>query len=153
MTDKELRKLSRAELLQMLITQIEENKKMQDRLSEVESKLQDRQICIDNVGSLAEASMSLNGVFQAAEAAAQQYLENIRSMNSQQEFVCKDMQTKAEKRASEIILEAQTYSQKMHAEADEYWKQVRVRAANVLQSQDALRELVLSGGKNEEEKD
>ena len=87
MTDKELRHMSRGELLQMLITQIEENNALQEQLEQAEAQLQDRQIAAEQAGSLAEAALSLNGIFQAAQAAADQYLENIQRMNSEQEDV------------------------------------------------------------------
>lgn len=149
MTDKELRRLTRFELLQMLIEQVEENSALQDKLAQAESELKDRQIRIDNAGSLAEASLSLNGVFKAAEEAAQQYLENIRRMSDNQESICRDMKLKAEKEASEIVKEAQAYSQKMHEEADDYLKQMKYKAATILQNKDALRELILSARKKE----
>ena len=81
MTDKELRRLSRSELLEMLIAQMKENAALQSRLELAEARLNDRQIAVEKAGTLAEASLSLNGVFQAAEAAAQQYLENIEHMS------------------------------------------------------------------------
>ncbi len=84
MTDKELRRLSRSELLEMLIAQTEENSQLKIRLEQAEAQLRDRRIEIDKAGSLAEAALSLNGVFQAAEAAAQQYLENIQRISSRQ---------------------------------------------------------------------
>lgn len=80
MTDKELRRLSRAELLEMLIAQMEENEKLKRSLDEAEAALSDRQIDIAQAGTMAEAAMRLNGVFEAADRAAQQYLENIRCM-------------------------------------------------------------------------
>jgi len=78
MTDKELKRLSRANLLEMLLAQVEENKKLKARLEEMQAQLDDRRIKLDEAGSIAEAALQLNGVFQAAEAAAAQYLENIR---------------------------------------------------------------------------
>lgn len=78
MTDKELRKLSRRELLEMLILQTRKVESLEKQLEEANRKLQDRQLLIEDAGSLSEAVMRLNGVFEAAEAAAQQYLENIR---------------------------------------------------------------------------
>ena len=73
MTEKELRHLSRSELLEMLIAQTAENDQLKNRLEQAEAQFRDRRIAIDKAGSLAEAALSLNGVFQAAEAAAQQY--------------------------------------------------------------------------------
>ena len=150
MTDKELRRLSRSELLEMLIAQMKENEALQSRLELAEAQLNDRQIAVEKAGTLAEASLSLNGVFEAAEAAAQQYLENIERMSGQQETICRDMQAEAEAKAAEIVREAQEYSKKTHAEADAYWKQIVARARALLKERDALRELIQAVGRNEE---
>ena len=80
MTDKELRRLSRSELLEMMISLTEENEKLKLRLEQVEAQFQDRRIMIDKAGSIAEAALQLNYVFEAADRAAQQYLENVRRM-------------------------------------------------------------------------
>lgn len=80
MTDKELRRLSRVELLEMLLAQTEENERLRERLDEAEAALNDRRIEIERAGSLAEASLRLNKVFTAADEAARQYLENVQRM-------------------------------------------------------------------------
>lgn len=78
MTDRELSRLSRTELLEMLLEQIEENEKLKQRLKEMQSKLADRRIAIDQSGTMAEAALKLNGMFEAADRAVRQYMENIR---------------------------------------------------------------------------
>ena len=83
MTDKELRRLSRKELLEMLIEQMNENEELKQKLDRAESELKDRNIMIENAGSLAEAALKLNDVFEAADRAAQQYLENVRRMSEE----------------------------------------------------------------------
>lgn len=80
MTDRELRRLSRSELLEMLIAQTAENDQLKTRLAQAEAQLRDRRIAIDKAGSIAEAALQLNKVFEAADRAAQQYLENVRRM-------------------------------------------------------------------------
>lgn len=154
MTEKELRRLGRSELLEMLIAQTTENDQLKIRLEQAEAQLQNRRIAIDKAGSLAEAALSLNGVFQAAEAAAQQYLENIQRMSGQQDVICRNLKEQAEKEAAEIRQEAQAYSQKAHAEADAYWKKVVAKVAKLLEGQEALREMIQSTGEikiNEEQ--
>ncbi len=79
MTDKELRKMTRSELLELLIVQMEENEILQKKLDEAVAELDSRHLAMVNAGSLAEAALQINGVFEAAEAAAQQYLYNVRS--------------------------------------------------------------------------
>ena len=146
MTDKELRRLSRSELLEMLIAQTAEKDQLKTRLEQAEAQLLDRRIAIDKAGSLAEAALSLNGVFQAAEAAAQQYLENIQRISGQQDALCRALKETAEKETAQIRQEAQAYSQKVHAEADAYWKQIVAKAAKLLSDQEALREMIRAAG-------
>lgn len=83
MTDKELRRLSRSELLEMMISLTEENKKLKIRLEQAEARLRDRRILIDKAGSIAEAALQLNNVFEDADRAVQQYLENVRRMTEE----------------------------------------------------------------------
>lgn len=77
MTDKQLRKLSRIELLEMLIQHSKEITRLQEQLEEAHELLEDKYIAIDNAGSIAEASLQINGVFSAAQLAADQYLQNV----------------------------------------------------------------------------
>lgn len=83
MTDKELRKLKRTDLLELLIEQSKEVESLKKRIEELEAELADRRLLIYKSGSIAEAALRLNGVFEAAEAAAQEYLENIRRISEE----------------------------------------------------------------------
>ena len=78
MTEKELRRLSRMDLLEMLLEQSREVERLQKELETVKTQLSDRRIMEQEAGSIAEASLKLNKVFEAAQQAADQYLENIR---------------------------------------------------------------------------
>mgnify|MGYP007097199618 FL=1 len=80
MTEKELRRLSRRELLEMLITRTMENERLTEELQQAQKELSDRKFIQEHAGSMAEAALQLNGVFEAADRAAKQYLENIRRM-------------------------------------------------------------------------
>ena len=78
MTDRELHRLSRRDLLELLITQEQENRKLRGELARAQAALEDRTITVAQAGTMAEAAMRLNGVFEAADRAAQQYLDNLR---------------------------------------------------------------------------
>ena len=47
MKDKELRHLSRSELLEMLLVQVDENKKLKMQLNEMQAQLDNRQILMN----------------------------------------------------------------------------------------------------------
>ena len=85
MTDKELKKLSRSELLELLIDQMKENEKLRLKLKKAYRQLRDRKIVMEQAGSIAEAALQLNGVFEAAQAAAEQYLESLQYLSREQE--------------------------------------------------------------------
>lgn len=76
MTKREMKKLSRAQLLEMLLLQTEKAEQLEKELEEANGKLTERKMLLENVGSIAEASLQLNGVFKAAQDAADQYYEN-----------------------------------------------------------------------------
>lgn len=78
MAKQELKRLSRADLLALLLEERRKNDELSAELEQVKEKLADKNLQIEQSGSLAEAALRLNGVFEAAEAAAAQYLENIR---------------------------------------------------------------------------
>lgn len=83
MTEKELKHLNRAELLELLLAQMEENEKLKKRLQKAQAALKDRRIEIEDAGTLAEAALRLNGIFEAADRAARQYLENVRRVSEE----------------------------------------------------------------------
>ncbi len=78
MTDKELRKLKRGELLEMLLETVRENDRLKAEIEQLRERLESREIILKESGSIAEAALKLNGVFEAAQKAAEQYLENVR---------------------------------------------------------------------------
>lgn len=126
MTDNELKRLSRADLLEMLV---ERNKeidslnnlvnKLQRQIEIYDEKLKNRAIAIYKAGSIAEAALDINGVFESAQAAADQYLENIKAMHEREKKICEEkieqtqalcqrMINSAEKESRAIIAKAKT---------------------------------------------
>lgn len=75
MTDKELRRMSRRELLELLVEQGRRNEQLQQELCAAQEELKQRRIAVQQSGTLAEAALRLNGVFEAADRAAAHYLE------------------------------------------------------------------------------
>lgn len=85
---KRLKRLSRAELLELLLAQTMETERLQDELDKANAKLAEREIKIESAGNLAEAVLSVNGVMEAAQAAAQQYIDNARDILEQTKHKC-----------------------------------------------------------------
>ncbi len=119
MTEKELKKLSRAELLEMLIAQSKKLNRIDEELAAAQKELERRDIAITTSGTLAEASLKLNGVFEAADKAAKQYIESLGVQKEQADKIIADAQAKAD----DIIKSAEQQRQKILLNADEQAKQ------------------------------
>lgn len=103
MTDRELRKLHREDLLQILINQQSQIDEYAAMVEDYEKRLKDRSVAIEESGSIAEAALKLNGVFEAAQQAADQYLEEARA--------------RAREQAEEIVKNARAEAERIVAEA------------------------------------
>ena len=78
MTDKEFKRLKRADLIE-IIYRLQENEEIhRARIVELEKRLDEKRMKLEKAGSIAEAAISLNNVFGAAQEAADQYLNEIR---------------------------------------------------------------------------
>ena len=163
MTDKELKRLSRGELLEMLIQQSKELERLRKQLDAAESALQNREIAITNAGSIAEAALQLNGVFTAAQDACQQYMENICHLSQNQERICAQRDAESQAEAKRIVEEARKESEalehetrmmcaemvtKAKAESQAYWDEVSRRLVAFSTEHAELQQLLSSvGGK------
>ena len=117
MTEKEMRKLSRADLLELLIEQSQEVRQLRVWLQQAEEKLASRHLDICDAGSIAEASLRLNGVFEAADAAAAQYLENIRILSQRQEALCLQLERDCREKIRQQLAETQAQCDRMIEDA------------------------------------
>lgn len=83
--DISLRKLTREQLLEMLLELSKENEELREELEKTKKELQSKRIRIAKSGDIAEASLRLNGVFEAARDAASQYVANIKALEKQKQ--------------------------------------------------------------------
>ena len=78
MADRELKKLSRAELIDIIYALKEREDDLSAQVAALEEKLAQREIQISRAGSIAEAALAINRVFEQAQAAAEDYLLSVR---------------------------------------------------------------------------
>lgn len=114
LTDKELQKLRRGDLLEILLELSKENDSLVWKLEEknleikgLRTKLADRKIELQKAGTIAEASFKLNGVLEAAESAAQQYLDNLQRLHEKEEYLCNVKEQEVEARCTALIEKTQ----------------------------------------------
>ena len=120
MTDRELRRLSKTELLELLIDMRQQVEVLERELESTREDLKKRDLDVQKAGSIAQASLQLNGVFQAADEAAAQYLENIERMTrARAEEMIADVERKCKAKEAEIASHAtrvDSYPEKLYAD-------------------------------------
>ena len=151
MTDRELQKLKRVELLQLLVEQSRELDALRQELAQARRELETRELRLREAGSIAEASMQLNGVFEAAQRAADQYLESIRYQSEHMEKKCAAMEEAARLRCDQMLKEAEESLRQTQRDSDECWRNVKEKLEDYLRRQTALQGL-LSQTPGEEKK-
>ena len=142
MKDKDLRKLSRTELLELLIGQTRRVEELEQQLAESREQLERRQIAIARAGTMAEASLLINGVLEATEKAAAQYLENIERLSEQQKHICDRVEAEARERAKNILEEAEKACCQREARCDAYEKALTQRLQKFYDERPGLKEQV-----------
>lgn len=120
MTQKELKRLSRADLLEMLMVQTQESERLRERLAEAEAQLADRNLRVQEAGDLAHAALAVNGVMEAAQAAAKQYLDNIAQMQkniAQTKDNMERMERETQERCEKLLADAKKQADRMRRAA------------------------------------
>lgn len=114
MIEKDLQRLKRGELLEILLAQSKEIENLKLQLEEkseiitaMNKKLEDRTIELQEAGSIAEASFRLNGVFEAAQNAAQQYLDNIQALHDKEKNIIDKKENDVQLRCTAMLQSAQ----------------------------------------------
>ena len=88
----------------------------QEKIEALTRQLSDRVILKDNAGTLADAAIQINGVLAAAQTAADQYLENIERMHTEQEKSCQMMEAESREKAEQMIRSAEARCAQLEAQ-------------------------------------
>lgn len=145
MTQKELKRLGRSDLLELLVEQRRENEELRAQVAQLQKQLADRRLIMDNAGSIAEASLQLSGVFEAAQAACAQYVESVESLYSRQKQVCAKMEISMIAKCQQMERETKAKCEKMLSDAqtqsETYWNDVSKKAKDLTEAHAALQTL------------
>ena len=127
----DIRKMRRSQLIETIHELYANCDSLERQLEEANSSLRDRSLAIDESGSLAEAACRVNKVMLAADAAAAQYLDNIRMRQAEAEEKSREMLDSARRSCSEMEEETKQRCEDMIAaakrETQAYWDEVYSR--------------------------
>ena len=78
MTDKEFKRLSRSQLIDIIYQLQLKQDELTAENQRLEKALEDKRLRVSNAGNIAEAALEIHNVMQAAQAAAAHYVEEIQ---------------------------------------------------------------------------
>ena len=81
MQENELHKLGKTDLLTIIYEQEKQIEQLKKDVKDLNEQLEDRTIKIKEAGSIADASMKINKIFEVAQQAADEYLRSIKEVN------------------------------------------------------------------------
>lgn len=80
---KSMKRMSRTELLELLIEQMEENEQLKNENQQLKEQLENRTLICQTSGSLAEAALKLTRIFEEADRAVEIYHANLIGTSKQ----------------------------------------------------------------------
>ena len=80
MSKGDLHKLGKTELLQIIYEQEKQITSLKKEVDELNKKINDRTIELEEAGSIAEASLRINKIFEEAQKAADEYLNSVKKL-------------------------------------------------------------------------
>lgn len=128
MMRKELKKLNRRELVDVIYQLKKNEEQLQEKIASLEAELQDRRIHLSVAGSIAEAAMDITGIFSIAQSTADLYLSAIASMKEDTQRDCTKMIEDAKKKVESIMADGKGQHEALVARyrADyQKWQQLR----------------------------
>ena len=124
MTDKEFRQLSRAQLIDIIYQFQLQVDKLTEKNQNLERELADKRLRLQNAGNIAEAALEINDFFRSAQAAAEQYLEEIKAIREETETERQRILSEARAEAAAILAGAKKtqsdYDSAIEAILEEY---------------------------------
>ena len=128
MNNKELKKLSRRELVDLIYLMKKNEQQMQEELDALQQAAQDKRIRLSNAGSIAEAAAGMTQIFSAAQTTADLYLQEIACMKEDAEKECAKMIEDAQNKVNDILREGQQQYENLGAcYQAEYQKLLQLR--------------------------
>ena len=108
MLGKELKRLNRKELVDVIYQLKKNEEELQEKLAALEAELQEKRIRVSVAGSIAEAATDITQIFAVAQRTADLYVQEVALMKAEAEKECAQMLADAKMEAARIRAEAQT---------------------------------------------
>lgn len=148
MAEKELRKMGRGELVEIIYALQQEENKLQEDNAALQARLADKTIRLEKAGSIAEAALALNQVFEAAQKAADAYLASARQKDAEAQSRADALLAAAQQKADALLAQTQADCEAKQAKAaqetEAQWQRFREKVSKAMALSPELEALLKS---------
>ena len=106
MTDKEFKRLNRAQLIDIIYQFQLQIDKLTEQNLKLKRELADKRLRLRNAGNIADAALEINNCFRSAQDAADQYLNEIKLIRDETEAERQRILARAQAAADAILADA-----------------------------------------------
>ena len=138
MTDREFKRLKRADLIEIIY-------QLQTELEEAKKQLEDRNIKMQTAGSIADAAVAINQLMETAQQTADQYVESVKNS-------VEDAKAEAAKITEEAKAEAAKITEEAKAEAARITEEAKAEAIKITEEAKAENKIEENAQKDAEKK-
>ena len=114
MAGKELKRLSRRELVDIIYQLKKNEQETQEALTALRAEQEEKRLRIAEAGSVAQAAVEITQLLSAAQKTADLYLQEIAARKEETEKECARLLEEAKKQAEAILTEARTKRRGKH---------------------------------------
>ena len=107
MTDKEFKRLNRAQLIEIIYQLQVKLDELSEENQRLVAALEDKRLRIGRAGNIAEAALEMNNCLRNVQQAADQYLEEIRALQAETAVQCEKLLADAREEAAAMVAAAQ----------------------------------------------
>lgn len=126
MTDREFKRLSRPQLIEIIYQLQLREEELSAENQKLKDQLEDKRIRLEQAGNIAEAVLGIHDVMQTAQDAAQLYVDEIRAMRDETRVQCDDQ-------LQQTRVQCDDQLQQTRAQCDDQLEQTRVQCHDQLQ--------------------
>lgn len=134
MADKDIRRMNRQELLELLVERTRQNQDLQAQLSAARRELEQvrSQPTVveppkaeeaapvrtpEQIGSLAEEAFRVSGILEAAQKSASYYLKNVERIYAEQTHICERVEAESRAKAAQLQQETEQKCRELREDA------------------------------------
>lgn len=123
MTDKEFKRLNRAQLIDIIYQLQIKLDELSEENQRLTAELVDKRLRIGQAGNIAAAALEMNSCLRNVQQAADQYLEEIQALHAETEAQCQKILADARAEAAAIIADTKKRQGEYDLAIDEILKE------------------------------